>query len=277
MHFFRYAQDYYGDWLAVKLLPDAARLLIWLVAVFIGVHLLRRSFGEPVASAPDDPATPGGDIQKYTLGARLYHWGNFLFISVLAASGWALFVPRSLKSPVSSWILIHEVSSGLFIAGLLLHIVAAMTRGERRSMWFGRQDWKDLRSVAANFFGRTRSYPRIGKYDPFQKLYHAFLTLLSAAMIFSGVSLVFSAENWSSFDHPWLRWQRLLHDVGAFVFISIILGHIYFGIIRVNWPELSAMLTGRISRSRFRMKHSASKWVPKDEAVDVKAEVESES
>ena len=277
MHFFRYAQDYYGDWLAVKLLPDAARLLIWLVAVFIGVHLLRRSFGEPVASAPDDPATPGGDIQKYTLGARLYHWGNFLFISVLAASGWALFVPRSLKSPVSSWILIHEVSSVLFIAGLLLHVVAAMTRGERRSMWFGRQDWKDLRSVAANFFGRTRSYPRIGKYDPFQKLYHAFLTLLSAAMIFSGVSLVFSAENWSSFDHPWLRWQRLLHDVGAFVFISIILGHIYFGIIRVNWPELSAMLTGRISRSRFRMKHSASKWVPKDEAVDVKAEVESES
>ena len=107
-------------------------------------------------------------------------------------------------------------------------------------MWFSRDDWKDLRTIAANFFGRTRSYPRFGKYDPFQKIYHAFLTLLSAVMIFSGVSLVLSAENWKSFDHPWLRWQRLLHDVGAFTFIAIILGHIYFGIIRVNWPELVA-------------------------------------
>ena len=140
MHFFRYAQDYYGDWLAVQLLPDAARLLIWFVAVFIGIHLLRRSWGEPIASTPADPVTAGGDLHKYTLGARLYQWGNFLLIFVLAASGWALFVPRSLKSPVSSWILIHEISSGLFIAGLLLHIVAALTRGERRSMRFSRED-----------------------------------------------------------------------------------------------------------------------------------------
>ncbi len=277
MHLFRYAQDYYGDWLAVQLLPEAARLLMWLVAVFVGVHLLRRSLGAPVASTPADAVISGGDVQKYTLGARLYHWGNFLFVAVLAASGWALFVPRSLKSPLSSWVLIHEVSSGLFIAGLTLHIVAALTRGERRSMWFGRHDWADLRSIVSNFFGLTRSYPRFGKYDPFQKLYHAFLTVLSAAMIFSGVSLLLSAENWMSFDHHWLRWQRLLHDVGAFSFIAIILGHIYFGIIRVNWPELAAMFTGKISGSQFRLKHSATKWNPKDEAVDAAAEAERKS
>ncbi|HEV8482815.1 MAG TPA: cytochrome b/b6 domain-containing protein [Blastocatellia bacterium] len=266
MHFFRYAQDYYGDWMAVQLLPDAARLLMWLVAVFVGVHLLRRALGPAVPSEPADSLIETGEVQKYSLGARLYHWGNFFFIAVLAVSGWALFVPRSLKAPLSSWVLIHEVSSGLFIAGLMLHIVAALARGERRSMWFGRDDWKDVRSIVSNFFGRTRSYPRFGKYDPFQKLYHAFLTLLSAAMIFSGVSLVLSAENWRSFDHQWLRWQRLLHDVGAFTFIAIILGHIYFGIIRVNWPELAAMFTGKISRSQFRLKHSPTKWKPNDEA-----------
>ena len=36
MHFFRYAQDYYGDWLAVQLLPEAAAILAWLVALFVG-------------------------------------------------------------------------------------------------------------------------------------------------------------------------------------------------------------------------------------------------
>ena len=39
----------------------------------------------------------------------------------------------------------------------------------------------DMRRIAANFFGRTREYPAFGKYDPFQKLYHATLKLLAAA------------------------------------------------------------------------------------------------
>ena len=265
MHFFRYAQDYYGDWLAVQLLPEAAILLAWLVALFVGLHLLRRSFGAPVPLSEYDapPVLSAQPVQKYELGQRLYHWGNFLFLTVLAVSGYALFVPPSLKPPLSSWVLIHEVFSALFLGGVLLHIVAATTRGDRHSMWFERADWHDLRTMTANFLGRTRRYPRFGKYDPAQKLYHAFISLLSAVMIFSGVFLVCSAENWATFSHEWMRWQRLLHDVGAFTFIAVILGHIYFGIIRANWPELIAMFTGRISARHFVTKHSVARWIPK--------------
>ena len=267
MHFFRYAQDYYGDWLAVQLLPEAGALLVWLVAGFIGIHLLRRSFATPVPLSEDDrpPVLSNEAVQKYEIGQRLYHWGNFLFLTILAVSGYALFIPRSLKSPLPSWVLIHELFSALFIAGLLVHMVAALTRGERHTMWFDRTDWRDLRTVIANFFGRTRRYPRIGKYDPVQKLYHAFISLLSAVMVFSGTFLVCSTENWTTLSHEWMRWQRLLHDVGAFVFIAIILGHIYFGLIKANWPELIAIFTGKISASHFGSKHSVARWIPKSD------------
>ena len=57
-------------------------------------------------------------------------------------------------------------------------------------MWFDARDVRDLRVIAANFLGRTRDYPAFGKYDPWQKIYHALLTLLAAGLIFSGAYLL---------------------------------------------------------------------------------------
>jgi formate dehydrogenase subunit gamma len=261
MYFFRYAQDYYGDWLRVQLLPQTAWLLICAVVLFMGIHRLRRSLGEP---APAEKAT--GEAltgEKYELGARLYHWGNFVFLTMLAVSGIALFVPRSIRPTILSWVLIHEIFAALYILGLAVHIFAALKRGEPRTMWFEAQDRKDLQTIFANFFGRTRDYPRFAKYDPLQKIYHALLTLLSLVIIVSGAYLFFSAEGLASFSHEWMRWQRLLHDLSAFALIAIILGHIYFALIRVNWQTLAAMFSGKISASYFRLRHSAKRWRPR--------------
>jgi cytochrome b subunit of formate dehydrogenase len=261
MYFFRYAQDYYGDWLRVQLLPQAAWLLICAVVLFMGIHRLRRSLGEP---APAEKATGEGlSGEKYELGARLYHWGNFVFLTMLAVSGVALFVPRSIRPTILSWVLLHEIFAALYLLGLVVHIIAALKRGEPQTMWFAAQDRKDLQTIFANFFGRTKDYPRFGKYDPLQKIYHALLTVLSLVIIVSGAYLFFSAEALATFSHEWMRWQRLLHDLSAFAFIAIILGHIYFALIRVNWQTLAAMFSGKISASYFRLRHSAQRWRPR--------------
>ena len=41
-------------------------------------------------------------------------------------------------------------------------------------------------------------------------------------------------------------------------------GHIYFGIIRVNWPQLGAMITGRLRGASFNRYHDAARWQPRD-------------
>ena len=186
MNFFRYADDYYNGWAAEQLLLPTAILFSIGVVLFIGIHLLRRSAGQPVATEERGSFSPG-DVQRYELGARLYHWGNLLFLAGLAVSGVTLFVPGDLKRTVLSWLRIHELFAALFIAGVVLHIVVAPRRGERRTMWFERRDWSDLKLIWANFLGKSRHYA-FGKYDPAQKLYHAYITLATSLVIFTGGS-----------------------------------------------------------------------------------------
>jgi cytochrome b subunit of formate dehydrogenase len=263
MRLFEYAQDFYGDWLPMRLLWPAALLVLWAAVLFIGVHLIRRAAGYPVCSDPDCAASTKGRIPRYEIGARLYHWGNSLFIVGLVASAYALFGPRGVDPPVWDWLRIHEIFAALFIGGLSIHIVAALTRGQPRTMWFERQDWRDIKLIVANFVGRTRAYPCVGKYDPFQKIYHACLTLLGTVLIVSGVSMFLSAEVLVTFSHEWLRWQRLAHDLAAVTLVAMIVGHIYFSVSRVNWPKLASMFTGYVSEYAFCLYHTRKRWTPK--------------
>ena len=263
MSLFRYGRDFYTDAVAQQLLPAAAWLLVAVVGAIIAFHLLRRSVGQPTSNTPAARLPSDARVLRYQPGARLYHWGNALLVIGLTVSGAAIFAPGSLGR--GSWLLLHEVFAVLFILALALHIVVAPVRGEGRSMWFEARDIHDLRVMAANFLGRTREYPAFGKYDPLQKIFHAFLTLLSAAVIVSGVYLFLSAEAWMTFSHGWMRLMRLLHDLGAFAFIAVLVGHVYFGIIRVNWPQLVSMFTGRLLGSSFNRYHDANRWAPREE------------
>jgi cytochrome b subunit of formate dehydrogenase len=262
MPLFRYGRDVYTDEVAQQLLSAGAWLLIALVGAFIAIHLLRRSRGHPVSTMPAVKLPANSSILRYQIGARLYHWGNTFVVLGLAVSGVALFSPGSL--PGASWLLVHEVFAILFVAGLILHIVVAPRRGDGRSMWFEVRDFRDIGVIASNFVGRTRNYPALGKYDPWQKVYHALLTLLAAGLIFSGAYLSMSAEAWATFSHEWMRVMRVLHDIAGFAFIAIVIGHVYFGIIRVNWPQLVSMWTGHIRGSSFNLYHDSRRWQPRD-------------
>ena len=263
MSLFRYGRDIYTDEAAQQLLSSAAWLLVAVVGVLIAVHLIRRSAGHPVSTNPGSRLPPGTRVLRYEVGARLYHWGNTLFVAGLTLTGIALFSPGSLGR--SRWLLLHEILAVLFVLALALHIVVAPRRGDARSMWFDSQDVRDLRVIAANFLGRTPEYPAFGKYDPWQKIYHACLTLLAAALVFSGAYMFISAEAWGTFTHRWMRLMRITHDLGAFVFIAVLIGHVYFGILRVNWPRLVSMVTGHLRGSSFNLYHDASRWSPRDE------------
>jgi Ni/Fe-hydrogenase 1 B-type cytochrome subunit len=260
---FRYARDLYFDQAAQQLLPAAAWLLVALAGVVIALHLLRRSVGHPVANIRATKLSPDARVVRYELGARLYHWGNTFLMLGLALSGVALYSPGSLSG--TSWLIIHEALAVLFVLALVLHIVVAPRRGDARSMWFDAKDARDLLLIAANFVGLTQTYPAFGKYDPWQKIYHALLTLIAAALIVSGAYLFISAEAWGTFSHEWMRLMRLLHGIGAFAFMAIVVGHVYFGIIRVNWPQLVSMVTGRLRGSSFNLYHDAARWQPRDE------------
>jgi len=263
MYFYHYARDFYAYSKAQQLRVEAAITFIAIVFAFIGIHMLRRSFGQPLSTEYGWKLPQEKYVRRYEVGARLYHWSNLVVLAGLVTTGTLLFLPTSFWEV--PWLIIHEIFAGLFVVGLAFHIIIAPRRGCVRAMWFEKRDWLDLKLIFANFFGRTRQYPAFGKYDPFQKLYHLSITMLSFAVIFSGIFLVLSAQVWLTFSHEWMRIMRLMHDIAAFVFVAIIIGHIYFGLMRVNWPYLVAMITGRLKGSFYNRYHDTSRWEPKDE------------
>ena len=95
MSFFDYAHDVYSHAsLPQKLAWEMGVALIFLVIAIMGFCILRRGLGSPVPRDEGAPPPAGvKSFERWELGARLYHWGNFLIISGLLISGAAFFFP----------------------------------------------------------------------------------------------------------------------------------------------------------------------------------------
>ena len=201
-------------------------------------------------------------VERYELGARLYHWGNAAVLVLLIVTGAGLFVP-GLPPPGISWLLAHEILASTFIVLLVVHIVTALALTDAASMWrLNGRDGDELRASLRFFFRREPVVPRTGKYDVWQKLYHALLTLLALASIVTGISLFLNTEGFATFGHAWMRWQRLVHDAAAFLFLAFIIGHVYVRLLKLNWPVLRSMFTGTMTRAEFDATRDWRRWQP---------------
>jgi cytochrome b subunit of formate dehydrogenase len=268
MHLFDVGRDFYsGGFLEQKLAWEIGIAVLFLVMAFIGLHMLRRAFGTPVRESDGEPPPRTAvRFQRYELGARLYHWGNFVVIALLLWSGAAFFFP-SMVFPLLpyvgfSWLWVHVVLAWIFIGFLILHILFAIFETGVRQMWFQRGDGHDFAQRLRYYFGGGRSLPKYGKFDIVQKIYHAFLTVFALVMIITGVSLFLDSMIIARMGDEWLRWQRILHDIFAFLFAAVIIGHIYLRVIRPRWPAFVSMVTGQLSRDDFAREHDWRRWQP---------------
>ncbi len=258
----RYATDYYDQLLAVQILPATLKAFLWSIVFLAALYLVRRAIALPVFTEAPQPRG-SGNVERYEVGARLYHWGGvFLLMAALAASGLALYAPGTMPQAPISWLRIHELLAGLFIIGVLLHIGFSLLQGDPGSMWFERGDWKDFVQMSGYVVGKRRTYPHFGKYDVIQKLYHLLLAVLVAVLIFSGSLLTLNGEVIVTLSHNLMRWQRLLHDASSFLIVGMVLMHAYLRLLKANWPTLVSMFTGVISTEYFRRHYDYNRWSP---------------
>lgn len=261
---------------AHKLALGTVIALLSLVVAFIGFHLFRRAFGTP-AMEPAEESPPGAasKFQRYTLGGRLYHWGIFAVLFMLLLSGAAFYLPGDIF-PLDriigiSWLLVHVVFAGIFILFVIIHMGYAIFDTGLRNMLFHRGDGKDLSRRVIFYLGSRTSLPRHGKFDAVQKAYHLLLILFTLVMIVTGISLFLSSEVLASLDLNWLRWQRLLHDVFALLFLAVIIGHIYMRLLARRRARLASMITGNLSRHEFEREYDWRLWQPELPPAEVTA------
>ena len=159
-------------------------LLLSLVAVMAGLVLIRRAFGKPRRSSTGVPPPPGvGIVERYEIGARLWHFGVSR-----TASGALDFRRRVLRSrertgPVPllgvSWLFVHLACGLLFMLGIVVHAVKAGLV-DLRSMLFDRRDWHELMASTRYYLGRPYELPKLGKYASVEQcVFHVALILLA--------------------------------------------------------------------------------------------------
>ena len=263
---FRYAKNFYStDALPQQLTWEFALLLLSLVAVMAGLVLIRRAFGKPRRSSKGTLPPPGVTaFERYEIGARLWHVGLVGILLALGISGAAFYAPGSVPDPVPvpwlSWLYVHLAFGVMFMLGIVVHAVKAGLV-DLRSMLFNRGDWHELMASARYYFGGSQELPKLGKYGVISKVFHITLIVLALIMVVSGISLGLDTLGWATIDQNWQRQQRLLHDVGTFGFLVLVVGHVFWQLLKSR-SQLKAMVTGRIAADTFRANHDWDRWKP---------------
>jgi cytochrome b subunit of formate dehydrogenase len=92
-------------------------------------------------------------------------------------------------------------------------------------------------------------------------VFHVALFLLALIMIVSGISLSLNTLGWAEVDQNWQRRQRLLHDLGSYGFLVLVVGHVFWQLLKSR-AQLKAMVTGTIDADTFSSNHDWDRWKP---------------
>jgi cytochrome b subunit of formate dehydrogenase len=272
MNPFRYAKNFFSDaFLPQQVTLAIAVLLLSIVLVMAGLVLIRRAFGPPRHSSSGTRPPPGlTSFERYEIGARLWHIGLVGILGALVISGAAFFAPGIIPGPVPvlglTWLFVHLAFAVMLMGGTVVHIIKVM-RLDPGQMWFDRRDWPQLMAGVRYYFGRPHELPKLGKYGVWSKVFHVLLILLTLVMVVSGISLTLDTLGWAQIDQNWQRKQRLLHDLGTYGFVALIVGHVFWQLLKSR-AQLMAMITGKVAVDTFTAHHDWERWKPDALAPD---------
>ncbi|TLX98412.1 MAG: cytochrome b/b6 domain-containing protein [Thaumarchaeota archaeon] len=245
--------------------------ILGLFSLGLILHWTRRIFTPAFVNEPPR-AEATKDLTVFDRVQRLFHWATLAVLAMIIITGFALYDPSTfapiadalgipLHSAFPSYVLAHVIFSASFAVLLGIHVAWDVKRLRAlRRMWPSLQDFRDGLLRGRNFFSMSRNYPRMSKYDAFMKSFHLYLIVSSAVLAFTGIYQYFYASWWNvlwflhSQIEPWWR-PTVIHDVFGFGLIALVVGHLYFGLLRVNRPLLRAMINGKISKSEVNRRY----------------------
>jgi formate dehydrogenase subunit gamma len=157
--------------------------------------------------------------------------------------------------------LIHRVAAVGFMAVPVLYWITDRAGAKELlvdSFKYDRDDVEWLKHLYRYTMGHATEMPPQGRLNAGQKLHHAAVVVVSAAIVASGLVLWLLK---SDLGASGLAWMAVIHDLCMFALTMLLVGHIFFTYV---YKALSGMTTGYVPELEARIEHS--KWVDELEA-----------
>lgn len=190
-------------------------------------------------------------VLRFDRVERAVHWVNAALFLILIATGAALYF-TPLIAVVGRRQLIEQIHlyTGLSLPlPLLLGVAGGWGRLLRRdagriNRW-SEEDMRWLRGLVDTASGRrpAGARPRLGKFNPGQKLNAAFVAGGGLVMLGTGALLRWYVP----FPLSWRAGATFVHNWLAVIFVILTAGHIMLAL--ADREALRAMLVGRVSRA----------------------------
>lgn len=189
-------------------------------------------------------------VLRFDRVERTVHWVNAALFLILILTGAALYFTPLIALVGRRW-LVEQVHLYVGLAlplPLLLGLAGSWGRVLRRDVGrinrWSEEDMRWLRGLVDTASGRRQATtrPRLGKFNPGQKLNAAFVVGGGLVMLGTGALLRWYVP----FPLSWRAGATFVHNWLAVLFVILILGHITLALL--DREALRAMLRGRVSR-----------------------------
>ena len=222
-------------------------------AIALGiVILLMVVFHVAIGRAKLETRT-GKTITRWSMLDRVLHWYSAILFIILAITGLALMYGREILIPVmgkegfAAFAAlakpVHDYLALFFTAGITIMLLK----------WIGQNipnaaDMRWIKSGGGYFGGKHQP---AGFVNGGEKLWYWILFIGSAAMIGSGIFLLFPNLDWT---REAMQTANIVHGISSLLVIGGSVGHIYLGTIG-NEGTLEGMVTGEVDEQWAKQHH----------------------
>lgn len=203
-------------------------------------------------------------ITRQSVQNRIVHWGVAISIFGLIFSG-------ILQMPISKRYMLNELPlmawSGDYSISLVVHYVFAIALlffvGFHLMFHFGRKEFdilpkkgdfgKSIAVIKAMLFKGEE--PPSEKYLPEQRLAYAGIAMVILLLVITGMIKTYKNLAGFNLSEGVMFWVTQLHNLGMFLMILAIIGHLAAFIFKANRPLFSGMFSGKVSAKYILHRH----------------------
>jgi len=200
-------------------------------------------------------------VERFKKHTIWFHWAHTAAFFVLIVTGAILFFPGSESVAAGGLTrLIHRIAVVIFAGGPVIYMVfnpKTTLHFVKETLTWGRDDFDWLKAAPLYYFGGPEEkMPPQGHINTGQKMWQLVVLGTGAMFLITGLIMWIFPE---SVSPAIFQWCVVVHDVAFVLAFTMLLVHIYLGIIHPRMTEsLRSMLDGNIS-AKYAKSHYG-KW-----------------